>query len=399
MALFKPRQTKTTAGDPFLDHVITYTSDDGVSYVGAKALTNSDVFTAIKIIASDIATSPIQAYENDEVKDDNLNDLLNIRPNAHTNGWHFKFSLAVNMLLNGNSYAEIKRTPAGEVESFELLRNSDVTMLQRTSGKVYYKIKRENSARTLERDDILHFKFFTQDGLTGVSPLSALKDELNVQKAGNKTIFNFFSRGVNGSGILKVNKSDLNVEAKKAIREKFEEANGSADGDNALRTIILDEEMDYKTLEVNTDVLKLINSNDWTTKQVAKAFGLPVERLGVENAHSSITQSNLRYLQDTLVHYFNCFASELKNKLQTDLRFNADRLNEADPEAKSQTIATQVRNGLITINEGRAELGYKPVENGDRLLASLNNTFLDTLSDYQFKKEGVDPIDDTNRDS
>ena len=246
----------------------------------------------------------------------------------------------------------------------------------------------------MKPEDILHFKYFTQDGLTGLPPLYALRDEMKIQQAGNRTLHNFFARGVSGSGILKVHKSDLDGSAKKAIREKFEEANGSSSGDNALRTIILDETMDYKSLEINTDVLKLVNSSDWTTKQIAKAFGVPIERLGVENEHSSTVQSNLQYIQSTLIHYFNVFVSELDTKLETNIRFNSDQLLETDPETKVKNVLEQVKGSLLTINEGRSKMGLPPMNGGDRLLASLNFTYLDTLEKYQLKEqEGVTPIE------
>ena len=227
--------------------------------------------------------------------------------------------------------------------------------------------------------------------MTGISPLYALRDEMKIQHAGNKTWFSFFSKGVNGSGILKVHKSDLDGKAKQAIREKFEEANSASNGDNALRTIILDETMDYQTLEINTDVLKLVNSSDWTTKQISKAFGIPSERLGVENVHSSSVQSNLMYIQNTLIHYFNVFISELDNKLKSDVtenfRFNTDRLLESDPETMVKNVLDQVKGSLITINEGRAKLGLPSAIGGDRLLASLNYTYLDALEKYQFSEK------------
>ena len=191
-----------------------------------------------------------------------------------------------------------------------------------------------------------------------------------------------------------MHKSDLDGSAKNAIREKFEEANGSSSGDNALRTIILDETMDYKTLEINTDVLKLINSNDWNTKQIAKAFGVPIERLGVENEHSSTVQSNLQYIQSTLIHYFNVFVSEFDTKLETNTRFNSDQLLETDPENKVKNVLEQVKGSLLTINEGRSKMGLPPMDGGDRLLASLNFTYLDTLEKYQLKEqEGVTPVE------
>lgn len=391
MAFFKARQMNT--GDPFLDHVVSIQSDDyTTSFTSVRALRNSDVFAAARIIASDIASSPIQLVkDNMPQADDEIVKLLNEKPNPEMDGWHFKFALAINMLLNGNSFAEIKREGNKAVE-LHLLPNSSVTVKQSDSGNLSYQIG--DKKRRVKSEDILHFKYFTQDGLTGLPPLYALRDEMKIQQAGNRTLHNFFARGVSGSGILKVHKSDLDGSAKKAIREKFEEANGASSGDNALRTIILDETMDYKSLEINTDVLKLVNSSDWTTKQIAKAFGVPIERLGVENEHSSTTQSNLQYIQSTLIHYFNVFVSEFDTKLDTSVRFNSDQLLETDPETKVKNVLDQVKGSLLTINEGRSKLGLPSMPGGDRLLASLNFTYLDTLEKYQLKEqEGVTPIE------
>lgn len=393
MAFFKSKQIQTTTGDPYLDHVVSIQSDDfSTGFTSVTAIRNSDVFTAVSIIASDIASSPLQLIQNSMPQpDDELIRLLNETPNTYMDGWHFKFALAVNMLLNGNSFAYIHREN-GKISSLEFIPNSNITVEQLEDGSLRYQIGKRK--KKINSEDMLHFKYFTQDGVTGLSPLYALRDEMKIQKAGNKTWFNFFSRGVNGSGILKVNKSDLDVEAKNAIREKFEAANGSKDGDNALRTIILDETMDYKTLEINTDVLKLVNSSDWTSKQIAKAFGVPVERLSVENAHSSSVQNNLIYMQNTLVHYFNVFVSEMDNKLRDSdnehFRFNADRLLEADPETKIKNILDQISGSLLTINEGRSKLGLPAVDGGDRLIASLNYTYLDTLEKYQFREQGAE---------
>ena len=57
--IFKARQN--TTGDPFLQHVVSIQSDDyTTSFTSVRALRNSDVFAAVRIIASDIASSPIQ---------------------------------------------------------------------------------------------------------------------------------------------------------------------------------------------------------------------------------------------------------------------------------------------------------------------------------------------------
>lgn len=393
MGLFTSLNAVSSTGDPFLDAVVSFTtSDNNAPYTGVRALRNSDVFTAVKIIASDIASNDIQLLNEGKTENTEALQLFNERPNSYTDGWHFKFALACNMLLNGNSYAEIKRK-GNEIESFHLLPNSRVTVKQLSNGNLAYEVEQESGlSRKLSAENVLHFKFFTQDGLVGTSPLYALKDELDIQKSGNKTLFNFFTRGVNGSGILKVQKSDLDRGAKEAIRKKFEEANGSANGDNALRTIILDDTMDYKPIEINTDVLNLVNSNDWTTKQIAKVYGISTDRLGVEAQHSSNVQSNMMYLQNTLIHYFKCFTSEISSKIvplseKKILRFNPDRFMESDPQAALENAIKAVQGTLMTINEGRAKLGLPAIDGGDRLLTSLNYTYYDTLEKYQQTEE------------
>lgn len=391
MALFKSLNKPVGTSEPFLDAVISMTSTDNTTYTDIKALKNSDVFTAVKIIASDIASSPIELIEDKMVMTSHdLDYLLNVRPSEEVDGWHFRFALAVNMLLNGNSFAEIIREDS-KIKSLRLLKNSSVTLLENDTNDLVYRISEETQKRDLSSKDILHFRYFSQDGVVGISPLYSLKDELDIQDAGNKTLFNFFKRGINSNGVLKVNKADLDVEAKQSIRKKFEEANGSDNGDNAIRTIVLDETMDYKTLEINTEVLKLVNSTDWNTKQIAKVFGIPTDRLGVENQHSSTIQSNLMYLQNTLGHYLTVFTSELRKKLlrnkKQSFRFNTERLLETDPVNRLETTIKAVQGSLLTVNEGRQRLGLPQVEGGDRLFASLNYTYLDNLENYQMRKD------------
>jgi HK97 family phage portal protein len=381
----QPRQDDNS--EPFLDALISMTSNDSGVYVGVGALHNSDIFTAVKVIASDLAANPI------EYSDKKLTVLLNKAPNDHMTAWAFKFALATNMLLDGNAFALIGRNNSQQVNALEFVPNSQMVVKQDDStGVVAYEYTpTDGPTQRLPASEVLHFKCFTQDGYTGLSPLYALHDEVALQKSGNNLLNGFFKSGVQGTGLLKVHKSDLDAPAKENIRQKFEQANS---GTNALKTIILDENMDYSQLQVNTDVLQLVNSNDWTTKQIAKAFGLPLDRLGVESEHSNAIQSNLMYLQNTLVQYFSSFTSELDAKLSTgDNRFgfNTDKLFSADPATMQKLAIDGLQGGLLTTNEARDKLNLPPIAGGDEIMASLNYTPLSNLVAYQDAKKGSTP--------
>lgn len=110
------------------DALISLSSNDVNTYVSISALRNSDIFAAVNIIASDIASNPIECgtsiYET----------MLNQRPNEIMDGFHFKYALALNMLLNGNSFAEIKPN-----HTLKLIPNSQMTVdVDDESGQVTY---------------------------------------------------------------------------------------------------------------------------------------------------------------------------------------------------------------------------------------------------------------------
>ncbi|WP_380147891.1 phage portal protein [Kurthia populi] len=357
------RQAQQVTTDAFLDVLVSLTSDDeSIQYSSIRALRNSDVYAAVKIIASDVASSELYA----DTKETAITKLINNKPNDYMSAWHYKFSQVANMLLNGNAFSLIERDETGAPIALHALLNSNVSIEQLDDGTIQYIHSDDGAEMILKASDVLHFKYFTTDGLTGISPLYALRDELKLQERGNKLLAGFFKRGINSNGILKVHKADLDTEAKNNIREKFEQAN--AGDSNALRTIILDDNMDYQQIQVNTDVLKLVNNNDWNTKQIAKVFGLSTDRLGVEANHSNTVQSNVMYLRNTLTHFLKAIESEINFKLGSPkpLKFSVDWLI-AEPQQQLENDLRAVELGILTANEMRKKMGLEAVEGGDIL--------------------------------
>lgn len=357
---------------------------DTPQYVPVSNLKNSDVFTAINVIANDIATNPIK-LESDNVNHitDNhfsdLNYLLNIKPNDQMTARDFKYSLTANLLLTGNAYARIYRDPLTKKPiDMEVLRPSWVTVfVDEKTGLVKYTIQDTvHSPYDLRQEDVLHIKFLTTNGLVGASPLYALKDEVKLQKQGNHMLSSFFASGINGSSILKM-PGHVGPDARDAVRREWLKANA---GDKTHRVMILANGEDYEKVDVDTSILKIVNSNDYTTKQIAKAFGIPVSRLGLENAHTSLPQSNLDYIQNSLDHYFNRFTAELNIKLLTyqqsrkyHFEFDVSRLMELDTETNMKQTLEWYKSGLLDDNEARQRLGYPPHEDamaGTRIVMS-----------------------------
>lgn len=345
--------------------------DSDTRYVPVDKLRNSDVFTAVNVISNDIATNPIK-LESDNVNhisDSNFSDLnylLNVKPNDYMSARDFKYAMVANLLLTGNSYARILRSDRrNKPMSLVLLRPSWVTLEidDSTQAIRYYIQDNAHDPYYLEPDDILHVKFLSTNGLIGASPLYSLVDEVTLQKQGNKLLNDFFGSGINGSAILKM-PGNPSADARDKIREQWIKANT---GDKTHRVMVLAGNEEYTPVEIDTSILKIVNSNDYTTKQIAKAFGIPISRLGLENAHTSLPQSNLDYIQNSLDHYFNRFTSEFNIKLLSfqqakkyHFEFDVSRLMELDTETNMKQTLSWYQNGLLDDNEARQRLGYAP---------------------------------------
>lgn len=364
--LFKTNTPRENNTDPFMDAVVSMTSEDTSLYVGAGALKNSDIFSAIRKIAGDIADTSI-TYTDASTQGKRVERLLNRAPNENSNAWSFWFAIMCSCLLNGNSFAKVEHNPTGQVTGLTYLPNDEVTVQTDTAtGKLTYKFNGE----TFTSDNVLHFKVFTQDGQTGVSPIYALQNQISVQSAKNNLIKHFFGNGSLGSSILTIHGTDIDSTAKNRVREKFLQANQNNNG-----TIVLDDNTDFKNLPIDKSVLETANSVDYTTREVAAAFGLPVEVLGIENEHSNDEQSMLNYLQSTLVYYFKCITSELDAKIASqnnNFMFDTSSFFTADPTVSFKMYENAVANSLLTPNEARIKLGLKPLEGGNSLVEGIS---------------------------
>lgn len=324
-------------------------NDTGIlsDFVGETALLQSDVFTAVRIIAGDLASAKYKV-DNDAF----VADLLNKKANSATISTNFLFVLVSNMILTGNGFGHIERDKAGKVTGLRNLKSSQVTILESDDGKeLGYRVMFADETREVDYEDMIHLKTFTVDGKVGISPLYSLKPELSMLKNGNSLLAGFFKRGVNVGGILKLADSTLNNKQKKEIRQQFEEANAGAS--NVGSVLVLDSTQDYKQIEVNTKILELIQNNKFSTQQIAKVFGIPLNRFGMELTNSSDSDQNDVYISSTLNQYVKALEQEFA-KLHVDVEIDFSDLRDQSPNRLLiRAVEKNGGSGVLTINELR----------------------------------------------
>lgn len=362
------------------------------SYSGIGALRNSDVLTAVSHVASNVARFPIVILDDDKNAVKNIKSvdyLLNKHPNDMLSAYHWRFLMTVNAILTGDGFSRIIRDPHTkaplEIQYFPpsqtYIDDSDVTNIKYE----FTPINQKEGGQTIvvPAEDVIHFMFFTYDGIHGRSPLLSLADEIGLQDDGIKTLRRFFKSGLKG-GLLKA-KGKLSPEARLKTRKAFEYAQANS---NAGSPIVTDDTFDYSPIEIDTNVLQLINSNNYSTAQIAKALHIPAYKLAVNSPNQSIKQLNEDFITSDLPYYFKPIASNLEMTMLTDRQRHNCHI-EFDTRKETgmsmDDVQKGVTNNVITPNEGRVRMGLVKSDNPDldRFQSTLNTVFLDKKEEYQ----------------
>lgn len=117
--------------------------------------------------------------------------------------------------------------------------------------------------------------------------------------------------------------------------------------------------MDYQPYTVHTNVLNHINSNNYSTAQIALALRVPAYRLAQNSPNQSVKQLAQHYIRKHLHFYFTPITSEFTLKLLQHNQRTQYRLGLHTKSVNGLPIAhvnTAVNGGLWTHYEGRAEL-------------------------------------------
>lgn len=352
-----------------IDYISNTDTTTTLVFDGEDALKQSDVFTATKILAGDIAASRFES-DKDALVNPVIMDLLNKKPNNSMTPYSFKFAIVAQMLLTGNSFAVIQRSNAGLITGLEFAKPSQmVTYEDLETGEMSYEYtNKAGSSFKLTSADVLHFKYVTTNGKTGMSPLAALKTELSMLDNGNKMLSSFFKKGIQAGGILKLTKGNVNNAAKKQIKQDFEEVNSGAS--NANSVIVLDNTQEFSHFEINTDILKMIQNNVYSTKQIAKAFGIPLSRFGMELVNTKDDSANDVYVSSTLRMLAKMITDELYLKLGSSLSLDFSTLTGQDTASRMNKLMEEGNkgSGIATINEARSYYGLPPIDKGEQLV-------------------------------
>lgn len=354
MPLIKPKILDSlevgTQSIPFDDpDIINFLNPDGnPKYVSAsKALHNSDIYSIVYQLSGDLATIKLKA---NMPRAQGILDSPSVTTNTHS----FWQSMFTQLLLAGECFAYRWRNINGVDLRWEYLRPSQVSpfLLGDGSGLIYdvtFDEPEIGVIQAIPQSDMIHIRLMSKNGgMTGMSPLSALANELNIKDSSDNLTLTALAQSVISPGVLKINKGGLlNLKTKIARSQQFMRQMKSSDSG----PIVLDDLEDYTPLEIKSNVAALLNQVNWTSTQIAKVYGVPDSFLnGSGDQQSSSAMARDDYTI-ALNRYLRSILSELNNKLSADISANVRAATDPLGDGFATTLSNISKGGGLASNQ------------------------------------------------
>jgi len=375
------------------------------SVKGEKALKEATVYACIRILAESVAKLPIKIYrdENGIKKATNhyLYNILKTRPNPYMSTSDFFRCLETQRNIHGNSFAVIEFEKKGRIKALWPVDATKVEIwidekgLLDSSNKLWYIVNGDNGERIkLKPDEILHFKGFSLDGICGITPITYLRTLIENGKSAEDYVNQFFKNGMQTKGIVHY-VGDLNPEAEKTFREKFEQMSNGLK--NAHRISLLPLGYQFQPISLSMADAQFIENTELTIRQIAAAFGIKMHQLNdlERSTYSNITEQQKQFYIDTLMAILTMYEQELSYKLflNSELdegyycKFNVDSIIRADIKTRYEAYRTGIQGGFLKPNEVRALEEMEAAEGGDALLVNGNMVPI-TEAGIAYRKKG-----------
>lgn len=357
-------------------------STSGVSVTKNSAMGCAAYLRAITFISDTFAAFPIDVQrrlpngDKEDASSDHRYNMLHNMPNPETTSFTWRQMAIGNYYNNGNCYAEIVRNGAGIPVELWPIPADKVKVERGPDKRIRYVVRHGTEEVILPYDDVLHIKAFSYDGYVGVAILDVARDVIGSALAQQEFASLYFANGAVANGMFKTA-----IGTPKDVVEKYQKAwSQKYSGENKHKTAFLPPGLEYQQLSMTNEQSQFIEAQNFSVKQIANLFGLPVEYL---NDNSGATHSNVEQRSIDLVRFlFNSLVKRWEQEINTKLftgtdlycEFNLDYLLRGDAATRNNIYHNAILDGWMTKNEVRRLENLPPVEGGDVLLTPLNSS-------------------------
>jgi HK97 family phage portal protein len=346
--------------------------------------TQSTYFTCIKVLGETMGKFSCVLFDKTpqgkvKLVDNPLYNLLMYAPNTYMNTFTFWSTLEYHRDRFGNAYALITRDANGIPTSLDIIHPSNIFSIVIEKGIMYYSIKDIGSP--VNAENILHFKGISEDGLFGLSPVDALRQQLNMMGSAYTTIENHYKNNIVSPKYIKSTLQSSNPKVLEEQMNKINETNAAPE--NAGKWTQLPPNTELIQQDLNLVDIQYIESIKFSANQICALFGLSPIVIGDYTASkfNNIEQIQLNFKVNTVQTMTKIYENELNYKLLTSkqriegnvIEFDTNLLIEYDANTKLNLMKGLFDKGVLSPNQIAIEFNYPTFPEGDGHYIPTNN--------------------------
>ena len=347
------------------------------------ALKFSIVYACVRLIAGSISQMPIQFYgeEADGRKRREYGDLeylLNVEPHPRWTGASFMEYMVRSVLLRGDGYAYINRDNGNNPLQIMPLDPSAVEAQAGPDGGLIYNLRGMVSnapgdtsvSIRIPQEDMLHFPGAIFDGVKSMSVLqTGAYHALASKAAADFYAQDFFTNGLQ-SPIALSSDEDWSEADQARVAKHIQSKNAAGTASRSLPLML--RKATVQKLDISAEDAELLESRDYATSDVARAFGCASFLVNQESKTTAwgtgISEFSLSFNRFTLGPIIRRFELEMRRKLSPNreviCRIDTSGLERATPTERMTLARNAVGGsqgpGILSVNEIRVAEGYDP---------------------------------------
>lgn len=293
-----------------------------------------------------------------------LNNLLNFRPNPYQNQQDFRKNIFTDLVLEGNVFIYfdgkfLYHLPAANVEIL-------------TDEKTFIKGYMYNGFIEFKESEVLSFKDISSTSIyRGTSRLSSAKNSIKALTSMQSLQTNFYDNGAIFGMILTSDNALSEIAKERTINKWVQKYNAKLGG---KRPVILDNglkphavtQSSFKDMDFDTSVTS--NNN-----RILNALGVPPILL--EGGNNANISPNLRlFYLETVLPINRAYISALERFFGYDIEAITNSVSALQPDIKDTAsyLSTLVNGGIMAAAEARENLRLPRIEGHDDLRIPAN---------------------------
>jgi len=344
---------------------------------------NELVFACINERATSLPEATLQVYQRTKdgeeiIPDHPLRQLLQ-KPNPFMTEFELLEMTVTYLDIAGNAFWEKARSAAGRVVELWPLRPDRVRIVPDNVKYIsQYVYEIGGIWYPLDPADVIHFKYFhPTDYFFGMPLLKAISRAIATDNEATDFVKSMLENSATPPTIVTTQTAidkPLSDRLAKIWKQKF-------GGKNRGEPAILQAGMDVKTIGMNLRDLEFPDLRNISETRICSGFGVPPILVG---ANSGLQRSTFSNYEEARKSFWEETLSPLMVRLggrvnlgmtdeygfdgNTYCRFDTSHVKalQENENDKWSRASTAKKDGIITKNEARSILGYKPVPDGDK---------------------------------